>query len=76
MANWRNWYLTRVIGTVAANWRSWELTRVIGTIAAAVLYGGSNALPAQWQGFAREGATLVLGWLHIPRPGDVKAGGP
>lgn len=50
-----------------------NLTKFIGTIAAATVAGGAAALPEQYRPLALAIAGLVLGWLHIPRPGDVKA---
>ena len=50
-----------------------RLTKVLGTVASVVAFGGAGFLPEQYRPLAMAVAGLVLGWLHLPRPGDVKA---
>jgi hypothetical protein len=49
-----------------------SLTKFIGTVAAATVAGGAAVLPEQYRPLALAVAGLVLGWLHLPRPGDAK----
>lgn len=49
-----------------------RLTKVLGTVAATVTAGGATFLPEQYRPLALAVAGLVLGWLHLPRPGDEK----
>jgi hypothetical protein len=44
-----------------------------GTAASLVVGTGAQFLPPLWRELAVAVAGLVLGALHIPRPGDVKA---
>jgi hypothetical protein len=46
--------------------------KTAGTVAAAVVAGGAAFLPPTYREIAVAVAGLVLGWLHLPRPGDVK----
>lgn len=48
------------------------LTKVLGTVAATVIAGGATFLPETYRPLALALAGLALGWLHLPRPGDVK----
>lgn len=50
-----------------------SLIKVLGTVAATVVAGGAAFLPEQYRPLALALAGLALGWLHVPRPGDVKA---
>lgn len=49
-----------------------NIVKLIGTIASATLAGGAVVLPEQYRPLALAVAGLVVGWLHIPRPGDAK----
>lgn len=49
-----------------------RLTKILGTIAATVTAGGASFFPEQYRPLALAVAGLVLGWLHLPRPGDEK----
>lgn len=49
-----------------------RLTKVLGTIAATVVAGGATFIPEQYRPLALAVAGMVLGWLHLPRPGDAK----
>ncbi len=50
------------------------LTKLIGTLAAAVVAGGAAFFPEMYRPLALAVAGLLLGWLHLPRPGDTKTG--
>ncbi len=45
----------------------------MGTLAAAVVAGGAAFFPEEYRPLALAVAGLLLGWLHLPRPGDSKA---
>ena len=47
------------------------ITKIVGTIASAVVASSAEFIPQQWKPLALAAATLILGWLHLPRPGDV-----
>ena len=48
------------------------LVKVLGTIASAVVASSAQFLPDEYRPVALAVSTLVLGWLHLPRPGDAK----
>jgi hypothetical protein len=50
------------------------LIKVIGTVLAGGVIAALPMVPPPYHDPAVNLVTLVLGWLHIPRPGDVKAG--
>jgi hypothetical protein len=54
--------------------KSQTIVKVVGTLAAGVVSAGGIAfLPSQYVPLELAVAGLILGWLHLPRPGDTKA---
>ncbi len=53
--------------------KSQTLVKLLGTLAAAVVAGGAALFPEMYRPLALAVAGLLLGWLHLPRPGDTKA---
>lgn len=49
------------------------LTKLLGTLAAAVVAGGAAFFPEMYRPLALAVAGLLIGWLHVPRPGDTKS---
>ena len=47
--------------------------KIIGTVCAGIVASGANFLPEACREMAIEAAGRVLGWVHLQRPGDVKA---
>ncbi len=52
---------------------SQTIVKLVGTLAAAVVAGGAAFFPETYRPLALAVAGLLLGWLHLPRPGDTKS---
>jgi hypothetical protein len=48
--------------------------KILGTVLSAAVLAGVNFLAPAYRDAALAAFTLVMGALHIPRPGDVKEG--
>jgi hypothetical protein len=50
-----------------------QRTKILGTILAGAVVAALPLIPPPYHDMAVSTVTMILGWLHIPRPGDVKA---
>lgn len=50
-----------------------QIIKFAGTALSFIVGGGALFIPEPYRAVALSVSTLLLGWLHLPQPGTVKA---